>query len=228
MKPDLFGPCLRSCVVLLALAASVPDAEAATLECRRPQSAAVLRHEIVQHIVNAEASRDDEGHLRVYQLPGADGGGRYEIAGINQRYHPDMAAQLRDMINAGDHQAAEAQAIAYIADYTDRLARRGKTGGVRYVLRDLTWNRGWTGATRILQIALGVTEDGSFGPQTHRALGRAERRPLKLIGALRVAREIYERRRRDEDSAFWRGLVSRWNSASTRARCFFRDGVTVH
>ncbi len=137
-----------------------------------------------------------------------------------------MAAQLRDLIEAGDHQTAEAQAVAYIAQYTDRLARYAKTGAVRYVLRDTTWNRGWTGATRILQIALRVPEDGLFGPQTRRALGRAERRPHKLIAALRVAREVYERRRRDEESAFWRGLVNRWNSASQQAGCYFRDGVT--
>jgi len=222
----LFGP-IRTFGPVISVAALLcaSGVQAATLECRRPGSPTMLRHEIVQHIVNAEAQRDDDGHLRVYSLPSVDGGGRYEVAGINERYHADMLRQLRRMIDAGDHQLAEAEAVAYIADYTDRYALRAKTGAIRYLLRDMTWNRGWTGAARILQIALGVPEDGLFGPQTHAALGRAERRPHKLIGALRVAREIYERRRRDEDSRFWRGLVRRWNTAGAQARCFFRPGA---
>lgn len=214
-------------VVACGLMLWATGAQAATLECRRPDSAGMLRHEIVQHIVNAEASRDAEGRIVVYRLPSEDGGGRYEVAGINERYHPEMAALLRAMINAGEQRRAEDEAVHYIADYTDRLASRAKTGAIRYLLRDLTWNRGWTGAVRILQIALRVPEDGLFGPQTHAALRHHERRPHKLIGALRVAREIYERRRRDEESRFWNGLVSRWDTASRRARCFFRDGVGV-
>ena len=34
-------------------------------------------------IVNFEARRDSKGHLKVYNLPPEDGGGRYEVAGIN-------------------------------------------------------------------------------------------------------------------------------------------------
>lgn len=215
------------CAVFCACASMTAATHAATLECRRPDSLGMLRQEIVQHIVNAEASRDDDGRIVVYQLPGDDGGGRFEIAGINERYHPEMAAHLRGLIDAGAHAQAEAEAVAYIADYTDRYALRAKTGAIRYLLRDLTWNRGWTGAVRILQIALRVPEDGVFGPQTFVALRQHERQPLKLIGALRVAREIYERRRRDENSRFWNGLVNRWDAASRRARCFFRDGVGV-
>jgi len=38
-------------------------------------------------IINFEARRDKRnGHLVVYNLPKNDGGGRYEVAGINERY----------------------------------------------------------------------------------------------------------------------------------------------
>lgn len=38
---------------------------------------------IGQWIVNAEARRDSKGRLAIYKLPKADGGGTYEIAGID-------------------------------------------------------------------------------------------------------------------------------------------------
>jgi len=39
-------------------------------------------------------SRDKKGHLQVYKLPAWDGGGRYEVAGINEaRLSPPLAAQ---------------------------------------------------------------------------------------------------------------------------------------
>lgn len=217
----------RSGVVVLVALASASTLHAATLDCRTPESQSMRRHEIVQHIVNAEARRDAKGRIAAYRIPNGDGGGRFEVAGINERYHADMAAHLVEMIDAGQYQQAEAEAVAYIAAYTDRLASRAKTGALAFLLRDMAWNRGPTGAVRILQIALRITEDGGFGPRTQRALAWAERDPEKLIGALRVAREIYERRRRDEDSRFWRGLVNRWDAASDQARCYIKPAHSV-
>ena len=206
--------------LLLGVLAAGSAAQAATLDCRRPISPAVLRNEIIQHVVNSEALRDDDGRIAVFHPPSGDGGGRFEVAGINHRYHPDMATHLRDIIAEGEQVRAEAEAVAYIAEYTDPLGSLAKTGAIEFLLRDIMWHRGPTGATRILQIALRVTEDGFFGPQTHNALMQAERAPVKLMDALRVAREVYERRRRDESSQFWNGLVNRWNAASEQALCY--------
>ena len=46
-------------------------------------------HEQARRIVDYEARRDAEGHLKVYHLPSGDGGGEREVAGINDRYHPE-------------------------------------------------------------------------------------------------------------------------------------------
>ena len=47
------------------------------------------RRRMAAAIVNFEARRDSKRHLMVYKLPKGDGGGRYEVAGINERYNKD-------------------------------------------------------------------------------------------------------------------------------------------
>ncbi len=56
---------------------------------------AELRKRMAESIVKFEGRRDAQGHLWVYILP-AGGGGRYEGAEINDRYHPREAAKLRE------------------------------------------------------------------------------------------------------------------------------------
>ena len=46
-------------------------------------STAEERRRMAAAIVNFEARRDVQGHLKVYQLPPGDGGGRYEVAGTD-------------------------------------------------------------------------------------------------------------------------------------------------
>jgi hypothetical protein len=40
---------------------------------------------MAKQIVDFEARRGKRGHLQVYKLPAWDGGGRYEVAGINEK-----------------------------------------------------------------------------------------------------------------------------------------------
>ena len=82
------------------------------------------------------------------------------------------------------------------------------------------FNRGPKGATRILQRAVGVPDDGEVGPQTRSAV--ASINAEQLLQRLRSAREQYERAvvRRNESSKFWRGLVNRWDNALATARKF--------
>ena len=82
-----------------------------------------VRKKIADSILNFEARRDANGHLRVYNLPPSDGGGRYEVAGINERYDPEEAAKLRDLVNAGRFDEAERDAAEYIAQYTDIVSK---------------------------------------------------------------------------------------------------------
>ena len=187
----------------------------------RAASSASLRLEMVRHIVSYEARRDPQGRLRVYWLPEDDGGGSHEVAGINERFHPEMLLRLKTLIEAGQHAQAEAEAVEYIADYTDRTAALSELPAIRFLLRDIAWNRGPTGALRTLQIALRVPIDGRFGPVTRAALREAEADPAALVEALCAARETYERSLgRDESSGFWEGLANRWQKACIQARAY--------
>ena len=217
----------RPFALMVALACTLGLAACVDVE-RTPFSPQVKENErraatleMVQHIVDFEARRDADGRIVVYDLPPQDGGGAYEVAGINERYHPAAAARLREMIASGQSEAAERQAVLYIADKTHHPADRARTDAIRFLLRDIAWNRGPTGAVKTLQIALGVASDGIFGPITSGALTRAEADPAALVSALTAARETYERRLgRNETSIFWAGLQNRWTKAAEQARTY--------
>jgi len=49
---------------------------------------AMSPREQARRIVDYEARRDAQGHLKVYQLPSGDGGGEREVAGINDPVSP--------------------------------------------------------------------------------------------------------------------------------------------
>lgn len=172
-------------------------------------------------ILNFEARRDRYGHLAVYELPEGDGGGRYEVAGINERYHPEELDQLIRLIRIGRHDQAEEYASQFFLSFTGVVNAWGDIDpGVEFYLRDSAFNRGPTGAARILQRALGVRVDGKVGAITKAALAAAE--PKDLLKRLRAAREWYEREyaHRGPRNKFWRGLVNRWDKALVIAESF--------
>jgi peptidoglycan hydrolase-like protein with peptidoglycan-binding domain len=180
------------------------------------------RRRMAVAIVDFEARRDSNGHLAVYKLPAGDGGGRYEVAGINERYNKDTADALVRLIEQKRFDEAEALAVGFIADETDRAASWTGVPAIEFYLRDCVFNRGAGGAARILQRALGVTEDGAVGQVTRSAEKSAEADAAGLLAKLRTARERYERdvAHRDETSKFWKGLVNRWNKAVETAKTF--------
>lgn len=183
-----------------------------------PQVSADLRTRMGRTILGYEARRDSQGRLAVYRLPANDGGGTYEVAGINDRYHPQEAAKLRGMIEAGDYAAAEAEATEYMAAYTDGVAAWSQNAGVQFYCRDCAFNRGPTGAAKILQMALGVDADGVVGKATHAALDKAD--PGWLIEKMRAAREQYELKVAGRRENLWNGLVNRWNKSLADAKKF--------
>jgi peptidoglycan hydrolase-like protein with peptidoglycan-binding domain len=180
-------------------------------------------------ILDFEARRDRQGRLQIYKLPPGDGGGTYEVAGINDRYHPQEAEQLAALINAGRYDEAEQQAKEIIATYTDFVTRWTTSAAVECYLRDCGFNRGPRGAARILQRAVGAVDDGIVGNKTLALVAEQEQRPLDLLRAMRGAREQYERdvAHRDESSKFWKGLVNRWNKALEVARSFLPAGLVA-
>src|SRR5258707_5673056 len=191
--------------------------------------AAKHRQEMGQAIVEFEGRYKDR-KLQVYTLPMGDGGGAYEIAGINDRYHPTMANKLKRLIESGGHTQAEKEAADYIEEYTRPVlkffpdaATAEANAAIEFILRDTAFNRGAKGAATVLQIALGMTAiDGVVGPATHREFAKQlkELGPENILRRLTQARQTYERTSypwkkstRDENSKFWKGLSSRWSKA---------------
>jgi lysozyme family protein len=192
-------------------------------------TAAEKRQAMGKAIVEFEG-RYAGGKLQWYKLPPGDGGGEYEVAGINQRYHPAKAAQLKRLIDNGQYEQAEAEAAAYIEEYTRGVLRffpspqaADENPPIEFVLRDCGFNRGMRGAATVLQLALGVRPvDGVVGPMSHREFARQLEHPgaTAVLRAITQARETYERNKfawktsaRDESSKFWRGLSNRWAKA---------------
>ncbi len=173
-------------------------------------------------ILDFEARRDKQRRLKVYKLPRGDGGGAFEVAGINERYHPAEARLLAGLIDAGRYDEAEKRAHEFIAAYTDVAADWTPVPALECYLRDCAFNRGPKGAARILQRALSVADDGIVGPITRAAIAVKDRDARALLNALRTAREQYERdvAHRNEASRFWKGLVNRWNKARDAALTF--------
>ena len=176
-----------------------------------------MRLAMVRVILDLEARRDTHGRIAVYRLPPGDGGGRYEVAGINERYHKAVCDELVALIGADRHAEAELRAAEHIAGYTDKAGAWTHNAGVEFFLRDCMFNRGPGGAAWILQKAVGVETDSDVGPVTLAAAQAAEASPRQLVDRLRQSREAYERLRRNEASRFWPGLVNRWNKAHAKA-----------
>jgi hypothetical protein len=183
------------------------------------------RVEMGRDIVKFEG-RYKNGKLQVYYLPAEDGGGSYEVAGINDKYHPKKAKELKKLCESGQNEKAETEAAKYIEEYTRSVLKFFPEGPepfshIEFVLRDSAFNRGAKGAATILQIALGVPVDGVIGPQSKEAFAREmEEDPDKLLEDITAAREVYERNsypwkkgKRDESSQFWNGLENRWAKA---------------
>jgi lysozyme family protein len=195
------------------------------------------RHAMGLAIVKEFEGRYKDGKLQVYKLPVGDGGGAFEIAGINDRYHPSKAGQLKALIESDQHEKAEAEAADYIVEYT-RCALRffplphaDENPAIEFVLRDTAFNRGCKGAAAVLQIALGMQDvDGIVGPATHHEFAKqlVDPGPAALLRSLTEARETYERtsfswkpNARDESSKFWKGLANRWSKCHSVASSRF-------
>lgn len=176
------------------------------------------RLRMAKAIIDFEARRDSKGHFKVYQLPAGDGGGTYEVAGINDRYDPVQAATLAKMVEDGKFADAENYAAEYIATNTDPAALWHKDAGVEFYLRDCVFNRGVHGAARILQLAVGVSDDGDVGPDTQHAMTMWM--PAALLDHLREARERYELKVVGRREQFWTGLVNRWDKSLVTAKKF--------
>ena len=160
--------------------------------------------------VEWEGRKDKQGNLAVYKLPSGDMGGNYEVAGINDRYHPE-AFQAISSLPAQDRAKAAAE---YIQGYTAPLVER-LPQALQPFTQDLAFNRGLGGATKYIQQGLNslgqkVAVDGGMGPKTLAAINQVE--PRALMRAASQAQLDDEYRMAERNPArkkFIQGLESR-------------------
>lgn len=120
--------------------------------------------------VDFEARKDRLGNPEVYRLPRGDMGGNFEVAGINDRYHPEAFKRISSL-PAQERAEAAAQ---YIKEYTSPLVSK-LPQQIQPFAQDLAFNRGMVGATKYIQQGLNelgvrVAVDGKLGPQTLQAI----------------------------------------------------------
>lgn len=187
-----------------------------------------VRQSMAKHIFDFEARRDKAGHLMVYHPPANDGGGSYEVAGINQKFDPVQAAHLKELVEAGKFDEAERYAEDYILQNTNPATSWTTNAAVEFYLRDCVLNRGAGGAAKILQYAVGVSKDwsdhraidGRIGPTSRKFIHLFDAKPAELLAALRESRESYERHVVGYRENFWNGLVNRWNNSLAVAKTY--------
>jgi hypothetical protein len=157
--------------------------------------------------------------FKIYQVTD----GSNEIAGLNQKKHPDYYAKVAAVV--GDDAAVEHEVSKFILDYTNAAMQWTSSPQVEFYLRDSIYNRGPTGAAIILQKAVGVEQDGVVGADTKAAVAKLS--PDALLSKLRVAREEYELEKYGRREALWKGLTNRWNNSLADAKTFGAAPIPV-
>jgi len=168
--------------------------------------------------VNWEGRRDKKGNLSVYALPAGDMGGDYEVAGINDRYHPEAFRKIAGL-PAQDRESAAAE---YISQYTAPLVSK-LPPAIQPFTQDLAFNRGLGGATKYIQEGLNslgvkVAVDGAIGPKTLAAIGGVN--PKQLMIAASQAQLNDERARASADPRRKKFIVGLENRINNRLNAF--------
>ena len=160
--------------------------------------------------IDFEARKDAQGNLQVYKLPAGDMGGSFEVAGINDRYHPEAFKRISSL----PPQERAGAAAQYIKEYTSPLVSK-LPQPIQPFAQDLAFNRGMGGATKYIQQGLNtlgqkVGVDGKLGPQTLAAINSVQ--PQALMRAASEAQLNDEYRMAQRNPArkpLLRGLENR-------------------
>jgi hypothetical protein len=149
--------------------------------------------------VEWEGRKDKQGNLAVYKLPSGDMGGNYEVAGINDRYHPEAFKAISSL---PPRERAKATA-EYIQGYTAPLVEKLPPIYQRFA-QDMAFNRGMGGATKYLQqglntLGISVKVDGGMGPKTLEAINQVN--PAALMKAASQAQldDEYQKAKNNPD-----------------------------
>ena len=160
--------------------------------------------------VNWEGRRDKKGNLSVYALPAGDMGGDYEVAGINDRYHPEAFRKIAGM-SAPDREEAAAE---YISQYTAPLVSQ-LPPSIQPFTQDMAFNRGLGGATKYLQqglntLGVNVKVDGGMGPKTLEAINQVNPKALMQAASKAQLDDEYRMAQKNPDrKKFIPGLEAR-------------------
>ena len=143
--------------------------------------------------VDFEARKDKDGNPIIYELPAGDMGGKYKVAGINDKYHPEAFKR----ISALPKEQRKAAAAEYIQGYTAPLVSQ-LPQAIQPFAQDMAFNRGLGGATKYFQQGLNqlgqkVDVDSGIGPKTLSAMGKVD--PQMLMKAATKAQMDDEYRR---------------------------------
>ena len=173
-----------------------------------------------QFAFDHEARVDKQGRLIIYELPSNDGGGKYEVAGITERYDHGTVMQLVELIKAQSFKKAEQVCKDFYVANTNPVQAWSGVAALEFWFRDNMLNRGYTGALKTMQQAVGVDTDGHLGPLTARKLALKVKSPAKLLSDLRAATEWYENTFVGARPNLRKGLVNRWNDRLAFAQSF--------
>lgn len=131
--------------------------------------AELVRKDMAKKILNMEDYKiTGPESLRVTRLPSGDGGGKWEIAGICDGIEPKEFNLIKSMLDRGDREAAWDECLRYVLANTEPLVAKGVAGcyAIEFMLRDMTFNMGVAGTTKVVQRMLGIDIDGKWGKNT--------------------------------------------------------------
>jgi hypothetical protein len=160
--------------------------------------------------VEWESRKDKQGNLAVYKLPSGDMGGNYEVAGINDRYHPEAFKAISSLPPQERAKAAAEYIQGYTAPLVERLPQ-----ALQPFTQDMAFNRGLGGATKYLQqglntLGMNVKVDGGMGPKTLEAINQVNPRALMQAASKAQLDDEYRMADKNPDrKKFIPGLESR-------------------
>ena len=160
--------------------------------------------------VEWEGRKDKQGNLAVYKLPSGDMGGNYEVAGINDKYHPEAFKAISSL----PPQERASAAAEYIQGYTAPLVER-LPQALQPFTQDMAFNRGLGGATKYLQqglntLGMSVKVDGGMGPKTLKAINQVNPRALMQAASQAQLDDEYRMAEKNPDrKKFIPGLEAR-------------------
>lgn len=131
--------------------------------------AELIRKDMAKKILNMEDYKiTGPDSLRVTRLPSGDGGGKWEIAGICDGIEPKEFNLIKSMMDRGDRDAAWEECLRYVLANTEPLVAKGVAGcyAIEFMLRDMTFNMGVAGTTKVVQRMLDIGIDGKWGKNT--------------------------------------------------------------